>query len=128
VIVVDTSALIAILLEESEAPRCEHALAKADGVLISAGTLTEAYVVAARRGFSDDMADLVGQLKFQVVPVDVAFAEAAGRAYARYGRGLHAASLNFGDSFAYVLAKRRDLPLLFIGRDFSLTDIASALP
>ena len=126
-IVVDTSALVAILLEEPEAQRCEEVLAQADGVLISAGTLAEAYVVAARRGFSEDMIDLIGGLKFHVVPVDAAAAEAAGRAYARYGKGLHAASLNFGDSFAYVLAKGRDCPLLFVGRDFSKTDIVSAL-
>ena len=127
-IVVDTSALIAILLEEPAAQACEDAIAEADGLLISAGTLAEAYVVAARRGFSGDMADLVTRLKFQVASVDVAVAEAAGRAYARYGKGLHAASLNFGDSFAYVLAKERGCALLFIGNDFAQTDVAAALP
>jgi ribonuclease VapC len=89
--------------------------------------LAEAYVVAARRGFSGDMADLIARLKFQVAPVNVVAAEAVGRAYARYGEGLHAASLNFGDSFAYALAKERGCPLLFIGNDFSQTDIAAAL-
>jgi ribonuclease VapC len=127
VIVVDTSALVAILLEEPDARRCEDAIAEADGVLISAGTLTEAYVVAARRGFLEDMADFIRRLKFQAVPVNVTVAEAAGRAYAHYGKGLHAASLNFGDTFAYVLAKERGCPLLFIGDDFSLTDVARAL-
>ncbi len=126
-IVVDTSALIAILLEERFAPGCEDAMAEAGGLFISAGTLTEAYVVAARRGFSDDMADLIARLKFQVVPVIAATTEAAGRAYARYGRGLHAASLNFGDCFAYVLAQERACPLLFVGDDFAKTDVAAAL-
>ncbi len=55
------------------------------------------------------------------------FAASAGQAYAHYGRGLHAASLNFGDTFAYVLAKQRACPLLFIGKDFSLTDVTPAL-
>ncbi len=126
-IVIDTSALIAILLEGPAAQACEDAIAEADGVLISAGTLTEAYVVAARRGLSGDMADLIMRLKFQVSPFKAAVAEACGRAYARYGKGLHAASLNFGDSFAYALAMERGCPLLFVGKDFSLTDVAAAL-
>jgi ribonuclease VapC len=126
-IVVDTSALLAILLEESAAEACSDALAKPGVVLISAGTLTEAHVVAARRGFLEDMADLIAELKLTVVPVDTATALAAGRAYAHYGKGLHAASLNFGDTFAYVLAKERGCPLLFIGRDFALTDVTPAL-
>jgi ribonuclease VapC len=63
----------------------------------------------------------------EVVPVDAEAAAAIGRGYARYGKGLHAASLNFGDGFAYALARERNCPLLFIGNDFSLTDVARAL-
>jgi ribonuclease VapC len=128
VIVVDTSALVAILLEEPAAAACEQALAKSGATLISAGTMAEAYVVAARRGFLDDMVDMIVGLKLQVVPVTAVTAAAAGRAYAHYGKGLHAAALNFGDCFAYTLAKERGLPLLFIGGDFVLTDVTPALP
>jgi ribonuclease VapC len=126
-IVVDTSALVAILLEEPAAEACAHALALPGVVLISAGTLTEAHVVAARRGFLGDMVDLIAELKLTVVSVDATTAAAAGLAYAHYGKGLHAASLNFGDTFAYVLAKQRACPLLFIGNDFALTDVTPAL-
>ena len=119
---------MAILLEEPKAEACADALAKPSVVLISAGTLTEAHVVAARRGFLADMVDLIAELRLQVVPIDAATATAAGLAYAHYGKGLHAASLNFGDTFAYVLAKQRACPLLFIGNDFSLTDVTPALP
>lgn len=128
-IVVDTSASMAILLEEPTASACGEALALAGAgeALISAGTLAEAEVVAARRGFLEDMVDLIADLKLRVVPVDGATAAAMGRAYAHYGKGLHAASLNFGDCFAYVLAKERGCPLLFIGKDFALTDIVPAL-
>jgi len=128
VIVVDTSALLAILLEEPQGKACEDVIAESEVTLISAGTLTEAHVVAARRGFLGDMVDLIAGLKLRVVPVDALTAAAAGRAYAHYGKGLHAASLNFGDCFAYVLAQERACPLLYIGNDFTQTDIRSALP
>jgi ribonuclease VapC len=126
-IVVDTSAIFAVLYDEERGPACAAALAAHKRLLISAGTLTEAYVVAARSGVTQALENFLANITLEVVPVDADFAASAGRGYAHYGRGLHAASLNFGDTFAYVLAKERNLPLLFIGNDFSLTDLTPAL-
>lgn len=116
-IVVDTSALMAILLAEPDAELCEDAIAEANGLLISAGTLTEAYVVAARRGFSEDMVDLVRRLKFQVVPVDVAFAEAAGRLCAIWQR-LACRSFEFRRHFLLCLGEGAGLPASLHRRRF----------
>jgi ribonuclease VapC len=69
----------------------------------------------------------LSRVTLEVVPIDAEAAAAVGQGYARYGRGLHAASLNFGDGFAYALAKERNCPLLFIGNDFALTDVARVL-
>lgn len=73
------------------------------------------------------MSDLMSALPIRVVQVDEAMAELAVEAFRRYGKGLHPARLNFGDCFSYALAKHLDCPLLFIGNDFSQTDIRSAL-
>ena len=127
-IVVDTSAIFAVLYDEQHGPACAAALAANTRLLISAGTLAEAYVVAARSGVTEALESFLSGVILEVVPVDADFAAAVGRGYARYGRGLHAASLNFGDGFAYALARERNCPLLFIGNDFSLTDIIPALP
>ena len=126
-IVDDTSAIFAVLYDEEQGPACAAALAANTRLLISAGTLAEAYVVAARSGFTTALESFLSRVTLEVVPVDAEAAAAIGRGYARYGRGLHAASLNFGDGFAYALARERNCPLLFIGNDFSLTDVARAL-
>ena len=126
-IVDDTSAIFAVLYDEEQGPSCAAALAANTRLLISAGTLAEAYVVAARSGFTTALESFLSRVTLEVVPVDAEAAAAIGRGYARYGRGLHAASLNFGDGFAYALARERNCPLLFIGNDFSLTDVARAL-
>ena len=127
-IVVDTSAIFAVLYDEERGAACAAALAANERLVISAGTLTEAHVVAARAGVTKALETFLANVPFDVVPVDADFAASAGEAYARYGRGLHGASLNFGDTFAYVLAKQRNCPLLFVGRDFVLTDIIPAIP
>lgn len=126
-IVVDTSALIAIALDEPVAAGCIVALDEADALLISAATLTETLIVAARRGMGTDTASLLGGLDLLVVPLDERRARAAARAYQRWGKGFHPASLGYGDVFAYALAKEHDCPLLFVGDDFARTDVASAL-
>jgi ribonuclease VapC len=95
--------------------------------VISAGTVTEALIVAARRGVLDAMTTLIEGLDFEVVPVSAATARRIGAIYTRWGKGFHPASLNFGDCFAYDLAKENGCPLLFIGNDFSRTDIESAI-
>lgn len=126
-IAVDTSALMAILLNEPLADDCDAAVKADERVLISAGTLTEALIVAGGRGLRDQMQDLVYGLGFEVVPVDAAVARSAAAAHARWGRSAKTAGLNFGDCFAYDVAKQNRCPLLYVGRDFAKTDIKSVL-
>ncbi len=126
-IAVDTSALMAILLCEPEADACATALEVDPHVLISAGTMAEALIVAARRNVRDEMETLIEDLAFEVVSVTPAAARRIAAAYERWGKGVHPAGLNFGDCFAYEAAKEHACPLLFVGNDFTATDIASAL-
>ena len=126
-IVVDTSALMAIVGSEPRAAACKAALAAEPKVLISAGTFTEALVVAGGRNVAGDMEQLVEAIGMEVVPVTAASARRAALAYQRWGRGRHAAALNFGDCFAYELAKENGCGLLFVGEAFSRTDIESVL-
>jgi ribonuclease VapC len=125
-IAVDTSALMAILLDEPDAERCIAALTAHSGVLISAGTLAECLIVAARRNVGDEMAALLDGFGFEIVSVTPAAARRISEAYSRWGKGVHKAGLNFGDCFAYEVAREHDCPLLYIGDDFARTDLASA--
>ena len=125
-IAVDTSALMAILLDEPNAAECAAILAN-DGAAVSATTLAEALIVAERRGLRAEMADLVERLNLEVVSVSAVTARRVAYTYAQWGKGVNPAGLNFGDCFAYDLAKTSDCPLLYVGRDFARTDIASAL-
>jgi ribonuclease VapC len=126
-IVVDTSALMAIVLNEPEADACVAALERDADILISAGTIVEALIVSARRNVGAEMAGLIDGLGFEIGPVTLTSARNVADAYEKWGKGLHPAGLNFGDCFAYALAKERNCPLLYIGNDFAKTDIASAL-
>lgn len=126
-IAVDTSALIAIVLREPEESVCVAALEADTHLLISAGTLLEALIVARRRNIGPEMQRLVDAYEFNVVAVTEAAARRAAAAYDLWGRGVHPAALNFGDCFAYAMAKEHACPLLFVGEDFSKTDIASVL-
>lgn len=119
---------MSVVLNEDTANACSDGLAWADEVLISAATLTEALIVAAGRGRLNPMRDYIGDVSPTVCPVTEAMALRAADAYRRWGRGFHPAALNFGDCFAYALARERNCPLLFVGDDFSRTDIAPALP
>jgi len=123
VIVVDTSALMAILLDEPEAGRCIAALAGDPDVLISAGTLAEALIVASRRNLRQELADLVEALSFEIVPLTGLSARRTADAYENWGKGVHPAGLNFGDCFAYALASEMGCRLLFVGDDFAQTDL-----
>lgn len=127
VIAVDTSALMAILLDEPDAEPCIAALTASPRVLISAGTLAESLIVAARRNIGDEMTALLDGFGFEIVPVTPAAARRIADAYSRWGKGVHKAGLNFGDCFAYEVAKEHDCPLLFVGDDFARTDLATAL-
>jgi ribonuclease VapC len=126
-IVVDTSALIAVVFDEAKAGACSKALEADSEVLISAGTLAECLVVARRRHESQEVERLIVDLGMEIVNVTPASARRVAQAYERWGKGMHPAGLNFGDCFAYALAKEHSCPLLFIGNDFSKTDVASAL-
>jgi ribonuclease VapC len=127
VIAVDTSALMAIVLGESQSDACMAALEAEDVVLISAGTISEALIVAAQKNVRDVVANLIEDLEIEVVPVTRATAQRVADAYARFGKGNHRAALNFGDCFAYETAKDRGCRLLYVGKDFAKTDIKSAL-
>ena len=126
-IAVDTSALMAIVLGEPQAGACIEALEAESDVLVSAGTLAEALIVAARRNVRDEMASLVERLGFEIVAVTAASAQRIAHAYERWGKGVHPAGLNIGDCFAYALAREHSCPLLFVGNDFSQTDVGSAV-
>lgn len=126
-IVVDTSALMAILKTEAGAADCQEAIRRSQRRLMSAATLTEALIVAAGRGFDDEMRDLIALFELQVIELTSVRAEQAAAAYRQYGKNFHPASLNFGDCFAYATAKEFGRPLLYVGQDFARTDIASAI-
>ncbi|MDK2761415.1 MAG: type II toxin-antitoxin system VapC family toxin [Sphingopyxis sp.] len=126
-IAVDTSALIAIVLSEPKADACAAALEAEDRLLISAGTVAEALIVAGRRNVGEEVAQLIDGLGFEIVSVTPASARRIAAAYEKWGKGVHPAALNFGDCFAYEVAKEHDCPLLFVGEDFSRTDIEGAL-
>ena len=120
---VDTSALMAILLGEPEADVCIAALEGGGDLLLSVGTMTEALIVAARRNVGPEMTRLIDGLGFEIVPLTAAAARRVAHAYATWGKGHHAAALNFGDCFAYDVAKTNGCPLLYVGRDFGQTDV-----
>jgi ribonuclease VapC len=101
------------------------ALAADDRLLISAGTLTEALIVAQARDRGEDLQRILDGLDFEIISVDAATARRAAAAHARWGKG--AKGLNFGDCFAYDLARQNRCSLLYVGRDFARTDVKSAL-
>jgi ribonuclease VapC len=130
--IVDTSAIIAILRDEPDADRYVEALARADPPRISAGTYLETCIVVdANRDpvLGGRLDDLIAAARMKVEPVTPRHAAVARRAYQDFGKGSgHPADLNFGDCFAYALARDSDEPLLYKGDDFGHTDVASALP
>jgi ribonuclease VapC len=130
--IVDTSAIIAILRNEREAGHFARAIAEADNRRVSAINYVEAAVVIdasadpiASRRFDE----FVKTAQISIEPVTQTHAQIARNAYRDFGRGSgHPAKLNFGDCFAYALAKSMDEPLLFKGNDFIHTDIISVVP
>lgn len=130
-IVVDSSALVAILRREPEADSFIDAIAAAQGCVLSAVSLLEtSMVLAGRTGDATAWAELdalIARAEMQVVPDDAELADEARRAFLRYGKGRHPAALNLGDCASYALAKLRDLPLLFKGNDFSATDLTAVV-
>lgn len=99
----------------------------ANDLLISAATLAEALIVSKRKQAEDSLQTLFDGLGFEVIEVSEGFAILAAEAYGRWGKGFHAARLNYGDCFSYALAQMYDCPLLYMGDDFAQTDVRSAL-
>jgi ribonuclease VapC len=126
-IAVDTSALMAILLDDPEADACIGVLENENDLLISVGTVAEALIVSARRNVGGEMARLIDGLGFEIVNVTSASARRIAQAYEKWGRRLHPAALNFGDCFAYEVAKEHTCRLLYVGEDFAQTDVEGAL-
>lgn len=124
--VIDTSALIAILQNEPTADALVAAIESAPARLISAASVVEAsLVLIARYGDSGDalLDRLLRTLDVEIVPITEAHATLARDAALRFGRGRHPAALNFGDCFSYALAMERGDTLLFVGQDFTRTDV-----
>jgi ribonuclease VapC len=130
-IVVDTSAIVAILLEEPEAAALLDALVTDDRPVMSAATLLETSIVLRthdRRKLSEDDLDDFVTDTIEVMDVTAAQVDLARRAHSKFGKGTgHPARLNFGDCFSYALAKSLAAPLLYKGGDFAKTDITSAV-
>jgi ribonuclease VapC len=125
--VVDTSALVAICLDEPEAAIMRNVMAEADELFISAPSLLELGIVGLQRDIAQEAIALLKGFEVEVIAFDEPMAHAANAAFERYGKGRHRAALNFGDCCSYALAKQRDLSLLYKGNDFAQTDITSAL-
>lgn len=118
---------MAVLLDEPDGTACIDALSTADALAISAGTVAEALIVADRCGCRQEMRRLIDGMGFDVSPVTLTAARHVADAYAHWGKGVDPAGLNFGDCFAYALANETASPLLFVGGDFSATDLQAAV-
>ena len=128
--VVDSSALLAILLNEPDAEPIRRAFDRDDVRLLSAATLLEvSMVIESRKGESGgrDLDLLISKSKIEVIPVDESQVDEARRAWRRFGRGRHPAGLNYGDLFSYALARTTGQPLLFTGGDFARTDVGRVI-
>ena len=128
--VIDGSAIIAVLLNEANAAQIAEAIDSGSQRLLSAASLLEAsIVIESRKGEAAgrELDLLIYRAAIEVVAVDQDQVEIARIAWRRYGKGRHPAGLNYGDCFSYALARSRELPLLFQGEDFSRTDI-DAIP
>ena len=127
--IVDTSAVLAILFHESDAERYARAITMASPRRMSVATLLETTIVLESRSggaAGHELDAFLEEAAIELEPVTPAHAQAARRAWRRFGKGNHPAGLNFGDCFAYALAEAAREPLLFKGQDFELTDIEVA--
>ncbi|WP_342359398.1 type II toxin-antitoxin system VapC family toxin [Terrarubrum flagellatum] len=127
--VVDGSVIVAIAKDEPDARALFELLEASPSNLMSAGNLQETFIVLIGLGVKEvetRVQRILDECAIVIVPVDEALARLAADAFSRFGKGRHPAKLNFGDCFAYALARARGLPLLFKGGDFSQTDIPDA--
>jgi ribonuclease VapC len=128
-VILDTSAVLAILFHEPDAERFARAIATASSRRMSVATLVETTIVLESRSGAAAGYELDAFLQeagIELEPVTADQAQAARRAWRRFGKGNHPAGLNFGDCFSYALAEATREPLLFKGQDFQLTDIEIA--
>lgn len=128
--VVDTSAIVAIFQDEPESELFSDLIRGADESHISTASVAETLIVLdnrSRTGNSELLRNMLFELGLTIEVVTLTEAWIAGEAYRRFGKGRHPARLNVGDCFSYALAKSYDLPLLYKGNDFSQTDIRSVL-
>ena len=127
--IVDTSAVMTILFGESGAERYDTAIAEAQRCRMSVVNYLEAAIVLESRSGGEaghELDAFVEEAEIELERVTAEHAQVARRAWRRFGKGNHPAALNFGDCFAYALAKATGEPLLFKGEDFALTDIEAA--
>ena len=127
--IVDTSAVLAILFGEPDAEHYERAIAEASRCRMSVASFLEAAIVLESRAGAAAGHELdlfLERAPIELVPITSDHAQAARRAWRRFGKGNHPAGLNFGDCFTYALAEATREPLLFKGQDFALTDIEAA--
>ena len=127
--IVDTSAVLAVLYREPDAERFEKAIASTPSCRMSVANALEASIVMEGRGgvAAGHALDLfLEEAMIELAPVTIEHMEAARRAWRRFGKGNHPAALNFGDCLAYALADAAGEPLLFKGEDFARTDIEAA--
>src|ERR1700751_5613435 len=128
--IIDTSAIIAILNDEPERRAFNEVIEHSDTCLLSAANFLEASIVIENNRGYDGLRDfdlLMAAAGIELAPVDADQAHIARQAFRQYGKGRHPAALNFGDCFSYALAKATGFPLLFKGQDFAKTDIHAAL-
>ncbi len=128
-LILDSSAILAVMLAEPGFDRILDRIGAAERVGIGAPTALEAAIVLSARWRLDArrlLLDFLREAEAEVVPFGVEHFEAALDAFLKYGKGRHPAALNFGDCLAYAVAEVAGLPLLFTGNDFAKTDIASA--
>jgi ribonuclease VapC len=128
-LIIDTSAIIAILNDEPERPSFNEAIEKSNVCLLSTTGFVEASTVMENsRGYEGLRFDLwMAAAGIELAPVDADQAQIARQAFRQFGKGRHPAALNLGDCFSYALAKATGFPLLFKGEDFKKTDIQTAL-
>jgi ribonuclease VapC len=127
--IVDTSAIIAILRDEADADELAQAIESAEVRRVSAATYVEAAIVTDSNRdpiISSSLDSFLQRSRIHIEPVSVGQARLAREAYRDFGKGRHKAGLNFGDCFAYALAKEMGEPLLFKGNDFRKTDVEPA--
>jgi ribonuclease VapC len=128
--IIDSSAILAVLLQEPDQDQFLAAIENAEVCRLSAATLVEIHIVIeSQTGDAgiNRLRDFLGRADVQIESLTAEHAHIAGQAWSSYGKGRHPAALNFGDCFSYALAKYLDEPLLFKGGDFAKTDIVSAL-